>query len=180
MTLTESVARGKTAEYRPGVGGRCRHRNRAHRGVHRLRPDVCRLPGASARPQDQPRTSAASLGAGVVESRTADVGVVIVAVPPTSIPDVVGHALRTYPAAAVTDVGSVKAGVLHTLWERDMPSRARRLSPMAGSQHSGPMTAGPLRGPGWVITPCAVRCRRPTRLAPGGAGVPARGRHGRR
>ena len=55
---------------------------------------------------------AASLGAGVIEApRTADVGVVIVAVPPASIPDVVGHALRTYHAAAVTDsdVSSISA-----------------------------------------------------------------------
>jgi prephenate dehydrogenase len=100
---------------------------------------------------------AASLGAGVIEApRTADVGVVIVAVPPSSIPDVVGHALRTYPAAAVTDVGSVKAGVLHALWERDIPlERYVGSHPMAGSQHSGPMTARSdlFEDRSWVVTP---------------------------
>jgi prephenate dehydrogenase len=100
---------------------------------------------------------AASLGAGVIEvPRTADVGVVIVAVPPASIPDVVGHALRTYPAGAVTDVGSVKAGVLHALWARDIPlERYVGSHPMAGSQHSGPVTARSdlFQDRSWVITP---------------------------
>jgi len=100
---------------------------------------------------------AASLGAGVIDApRTADVGLVVVAVPPAAIPDVVGHALGTYPAATVTDVGSVKAGVLHSLWERDIPlERYVGSHPMAGSHHSGPITARPdlFRDRIWVITP---------------------------
>jgi prephenate dehydrogenase len=100
---------------------------------------------------------AAGLGAGVIEApRTADVGLVVVAVPPAAIPDVVGHALSSYPAATVTDVGSVKAGVLHTLWERDIPlERYVGSHPMAGSHHSGPMTARPdlFQDRTWVITP---------------------------
>jgi prephenate dehydrogenase len=82
--------------------------------------------------------------------------VVVVAVPPAAIPDVVGHALRTYPAAAVTDVGSVKAGVLDALWDRDIPiERYVGSHPMAGSQRSGPMTAnaGLFEDRTWVITP---------------------------
>jgi prephenate dehydrogenase len=100
---------------------------------------------------------AASLGAGVIDApRTADVGLVVVAVPPAAIPDVVGHALTSYPTATVTDVGSVKAGVLHSLWERDLPlERYVGSHPMAGSHQSGPMTARPelFRDRIWVITP---------------------------
>jgi prephenate dehydrogenase len=100
---------------------------------------------------------AAGLGAGVTETpRTAEVGVVVVAVPPAAIPDVVGHALRTYPAATVTDVGSVKAGVLDALWDRDIPiERYVGSHPMAGSQRSGPMAAnaGLFEDRTWVITP---------------------------
>jgi prephenate dehydrogenase len=100
---------------------------------------------------------AAGLGAGVTEPpRTAEVGVVVVAIPPAAIPDVVGHALRTYPAATVTDVGSVKAGVLDALWDRDIPiERYVGSHPMAGSQRSGPMTASAdlFEDRTWVITP---------------------------
>jgi prephenate dehydrogenase len=100
---------------------------------------------------------AAGLGAGVTEAaRTAEVGVVVVAVPPAAIADVVGHALRTYPAATVTDVGSVKAGVLDALWDRDIPiERYVGSHPMAGSQRSGPMTANAdlFEDRTWVITP---------------------------
>ena len=100
---------------------------------------------------------AAGLGAGVIEApRTADVGIVVVAVPPIAIADVVGHALETYPTATVTDVGSVKAGVLHALWERDIPiERYVGSHPMAGSQHSGPVSARSdlFEDRTWVITP---------------------------
>ena len=100
---------------------------------------------------------AASLGAGVTEApRSADVEVVVVAVPPAAIPDVVGHALQTYRAATVTDVGSVKAGVLDALWDRHVPiERYVGSHPMAGSQRSGPMAAnaGLFADRTWVITP---------------------------
>jgi len=100
---------------------------------------------------------AASLGAGVIEApRTADVGLVVVAVPPAAIPDLVGHALGSYPMATVTDVGSVKAGVLHALWQRDIPlERYVGSHPMAGSHQSGPMTARRdlFQDRTWVITP---------------------------
>jgi prephenate dehydrogenase len=100
---------------------------------------------------------AATLGAGVTDApRSADVGVVVVAVPPAAIPDVVGHALHTYRHATVTDVGSVKSGVLNALWDRDVPiERYVGSHPMAGSQRSGPMTAnaGLFADRTWVITP---------------------------
>ena len=158
MTVTESAAPGKTAE--PTAG---EPEVAVVIGTGLIGASIgCALTSAGYRVHLRDHKIsharvAASLGAGVIEApRTADVGVVIVAVPPTSIPDVVGHALRTYPAAAITDVGSVKAGVLHTLWERDIPlERYVGSHPMAGSQHSGPMTARSdlFEDRSWVITP---------------------------
>jgi prephenate dehydrogenase len=100
---------------------------------------------------------AAGLGAGTVEPPiSADVALVVIAVPPGSIPDLVVHSLQVYPNATVTDVGSVKAGVLDTLWQRDLDlSRYVGSHPMAGSHHSGPMTAHPelFVDRTWVVTP---------------------------
>jgi prephenate dehydrogenase len=100
---------------------------------------------------------AAGLGAGTVERPVpADVGLVVVAVPPRAIADVVGESLQTYPSATVTDVGSVKAGVLDALWERPLDlTRYVGSHPMAGSHHSGPVTAdGELFvDRTWVVTP---------------------------
>jgi prephenate dehydrogenase len=100
---------------------------------------------------------AASLGAGTVEPPiSADVALVVVAVPPGAIPDLVVHSLQIYPNATVTDVGSVKAGVLDALWQRDVDlSRYVGSHPMAGSHHSGPMTARPdlFVDRTWVVTP---------------------------
>ena len=94
---------------------------------------------------------AAGLGAGTVDPPvSADVDLVVVAVPPGAIADLVVHSLQHYPNATVTDVGSVKAGVLDTLWQRDVElSRYVGSHPMAGSHHSGPVTAhpGPVRRP---------------------------------
>ncbi|HEX5907706.1 MAG TPA: prephenate dehydrogenase/arogenate dehydrogenase family protein, partial [Propionibacteriaceae bacterium] len=53
-------------------------------------------------------------------------------------------------------VGSVKAGVLDTLWQRDVDlSRYVGSHPMAGSHHSGPMTAHQnlFADRTWVVTP---------------------------
>jgi prephenate dehydrogenase len=100
---------------------------------------------------------AAGLGAGTVDPAvSADVSLVVVAVPPGAIPDLVVHSLQVYPNATVTDVGSVKAGVLDTLWRRDVDlSRYVGSHPMAGSHHSGPMTAHPdlFADRTWVVTP---------------------------
>jgi prephenate dehydrogenase len=77
-------------------------------------------------------------------------------VPPGAIPDLVVHSLQIYPNATVTDVGSVKAGVLDTLWQRDLDlGRYVGSHPMAGSHHSGPMTAhaGLFVDRTWVVTP---------------------------
>ena len=100
---------------------------------------------------------AATLGAGTTDPPVRDdVTLVVVAVPPRAIADVVTHALRSYPRATVTDVGSVKAGVLDALWRSDAPlERYVGSHPMAGSQHSGPVTARAdlFLDRTWVITP---------------------------
>ena len=100
---------------------------------------------------------AAGLGAGTIDPPvSADVGLVVVAVPPGAIPDLVVHSLEVYRNATVTDVGSVKAGVLDALWQRDVDlSRYVGSHPMAGSHHSGPMTAHPdlFVDRTWVVTP---------------------------
>jgi prephenate dehydrogenase len=88
---------------------------------------------------------AAGLGAGTIEPPiSADVDLVVVAVPPGAIPDLVVHSLQIYPNATVTDVGSVKAGVLDTLWQCDVDlGRYVGSHPMAGSPCNG--TSGPVR-----------------------------------
>ncbi len=100
---------------------------------------------------------AASLGAGTVDPPVdAEVQLVIVAVPPATIADLVVKSLETYPRATVTDVGSVKAGVLHAVWSLEVDlARYVGSHPMAGSQHSGPVTAyaGLFTDRTWVITP---------------------------
>ena len=100
---------------------------------------------------------AAGLGAGTIGPPvSSEVGLVIVAVPPQAIGDIVVHSLHSYPSATVTDVGSVKAGVLHALWSREVDlARYVGSHPMAGSQHSGPMTARAdlFEDRTWVITP---------------------------
>ncbi|MEZ5089541.1 MAG: prephenate dehydrogenase/arogenate dehydrogenase family protein [Micropruina sp.] len=59
---------------------------------------------------------AASRGAGTTENvEPAAVRLVVVAVPPATLADVVADALQTYPKATVTDVGSVKGTVLADL-----------------------------------------------------------------
>ena len=100
---------------------------------------------------------AAGLGAGTVAPPiSAEVDLVVVAVPPGAIADLVVHSLQIYPNATVTDVGSVKAGVLDALWQRDVDlARYVGSHPMAGSHRSGPMTAHPelFVDRTWVVTP---------------------------
>ncbi|MCW2810296.1 MAG: putative prephenate dehydrogenase [Friedmanniella sp.] len=100
---------------------------------------------------------AASLGAGTTEVPAAEsVGLVVVAVPPAALAQVVVDSLTVYPYATVTDVGSVKAGVLDSVWRHEVDlSRYVGSHPMAGSQHSGPVTAHAdlFEDRTWVITP---------------------------
>lgn len=102
--------------------------------------------GEDVRLRDRYRSHAvvaAGLGAGSVEHPVpTSVHLVIVAVPPQAVPQVVDWALSHYRNAVVTDVASVKAPIL-----ADLRARGRDLSryvgshPMAGSQYSGPLTA---------------------------------------
>ncbi|WP_375425064.1 prephenate dehydrogenase [uncultured Friedmanniella sp.] len=100
---------------------------------------------------------AAGLGAGTLAEPAADdVSLVVVAVPPAAIAGVVVASLAQYPRATVTDVGSVKAGVLDTVWRYgDDLGRYVGSHPMAGSQHSGPVTARAdlFDGRTWVVAP---------------------------
>jgi prephenate dehydrogenase len=99
---------------------------------------------------------AETLGAGsLTPPAVEDVDLVVVAVPPRALSAVVREALESYPNAAVTDVGSVKAEVLATVWGHRDLHRYVGSHPMAGTQHSGPTGA---RGDlftdrTWVITP---------------------------
>lgn len=100
---------------------------------------------------------AASLGAGVTAPAPPDeVALVVVAVPPAALAKVVVRALTTYPRAVVTDVGSVKAAVLADLEASGLPlDRYVGSHPMAGSQHTGPLTARAnlFVDRTWVVTP---------------------------
>lgn len=98
---------------------------------------------------------AAGLGAGTVAvPEPAAVKLVVVAVPPDAVPDVVARALTRYRNAVVTDVASVKQPVVDALRTAGVElERYVGSHPMAGSQCSGPLTAvGNLFvDRGWVI-----------------------------
>ena len=100
---------------------------------------------------------AASRGCGSTEPiEPAAVRLVVVAVPPSSLADVIADALQTYPKATVTDVGSVKGTVLAELRSRGIGlARYVGSHPMAGSQRVGPLTSRPdlFVDRTWVITP---------------------------
>lgn len=100
---------------------------------------------------------AASLGAGTIAPpiRT-EVTLAVAAVPPAALVDVIVEALSDYPLATVTDVGSVKGPVLRSLQERGVElARYVGSHPMAGSQHSGPVTARVelFSDRSWAVTP---------------------------
>ncbi len=104
-------------------------------------------------------TIASSVGAGVDAARVADaeVQLVVVAVPPDHLADEIVSALKTR-AAAVTDVGSVKAAPLAAVAGRVAPDRLAQYvgsHPMAGSERSGPFAASStlFDGRPWAIAP---------------------------
>lgn len=84
---------------------------------------------------------------------------VVVATPPDHLVEVIGQALRAYPGAVVTDVGSVKLKPLVDL-QATGADLARYVGghPMAGSERSGPLAAaGDLfDGRTWAVTPHAA------------------------
>ena len=102
---------------------------------------------------------AADLGAGVpaaTAAELAEVGLVVVAAPPDVTADVVLAELAAHPAATVTDVASVKSGILDAVAAAggDL-SRYVGGHPMAGRERSGPVAArGDLFiGRPWVVCP---------------------------
>lgn len=103
--------------------------------------------------------TASGLGAGVpVTGAEAAPQLVVVAVPPDHLGDVIVAALEAHPGAVVTDIGSVKSGPLAVVAGHPEVARYCGSHPMAGTQHSGPLTASAtlFEGRPWAITPHAT------------------------
>ena len=101
---------------------------------------------------------AASRGAGTLSRpEPAVVRLVVVAVPPRALVEVIESALTRYPNATVTDVGSVKAAVVTRLAMTTGRDRYVGSHPMAGSHHAGPLTAQAdlFEDRTWVLAPHA-------------------------
>ncbi len=87
---------------------------------------------------------------------------VVAAVPPPAIPEVLGEAAGVARAdALLTDVAGVKAGVVAAVIDELGPAAAARYvggHPMAGSERSGPDAgdASLFSGATWVLTPTEV------------------------
>ncbi len=112
----------------------------------------------SDRSQDNVRT-AAGLGAGVPAPPDMISPIVVVAVPPVAIPEVVASALSD--GSIVTDVGSVKAPLVERIGRLVSPEALTNYvgsHPMAGSERSGPLAASAalFDGRPWAITPHAT------------------------
>ena len=99
---------------------------------------------------------ARDLGAGVPDPGTEPVGLVVVATPPDVTAAVVAEEVKAHPDAVVTDVASVKVGVLTALRGAGVDLRRYVGShPMAGRERSGAVAAtGDLfLGRPWVLSP---------------------------
>ncbi len=122
---------------------------------------ACREAGCSVYLHDRVPSHAlvaAGIGAGSIEGYDpASITLVVIAVPPTAIPGLIAQSLERYPNAVVTDVGSVKHGIAASLPTRLDTGRYVGSHPMAGSQHTGPLTASAslFRERTWVVTPRA-------------------------
>jgi prephenate dehydrogenase len=94
-------------------------------------------------------------------------GLVIVAVSPDSTADIVAVELEAHPQALVTDVASVKAGILADLQARGADvARYLGSHPMAGRERGGAMAARAdiFLGRPWVIAPHALSTPEQERL----------------
>ena len=112
-----------------------RHRHRPGGRVRRLRAGRGRRRGAPCGRGPQPRDGGGVPGApGTIEPlEPHDCDLVVVAVPPAHLADVIADALAEFPRATVTDVGSVKGTVLGDLRARGRrPGALRRVAPDGG------------------------------------------------
>ena len=108
---------------------------------------------------------AVDYGAGRREAEGDTPSIVVVAVPPDAAADVVARELAAWPAATVTDVASVKAGILAELREAGADlARYVGSHPMAGRERggAGAARADLILGRPWVLAapPEAERDRR--------------------
>lgn len=104
---------------------------------------------------DHVRT-ASGLGAGRARRPDDVPQLVVVAVPPAALGGVIASVLdATGEETTVTDVGSVKRAPLEAVAQHRGRSRYIGSHPMAGTEHSGPLTASPalFEGRPWAITP---------------------------
>ncbi len=104
---------------------------------------------------DHVRT-ASGLGAGRPRQEGDVAQLVVVAVPPDALGAAVTDALDAAgPETVVTDVGSVKAAPLAAVAAHPAVSRYVGSHPMAGTEHSGPLTASAalFEGRPWAVTP---------------------------
>jgi prephenate dehydrogenase len=93
-------------------------------------------------------------GAGRAAAPGDEPALIIVAVPPDETADVVAEELASWPAAMVTDVASVKAGILAELHSRGSDTgRYLGSHPMAGRERGGPISARAdlFLGRPWVV-----------------------------
>ncbi len=119
--------------------------------------------------EDMSPTAAAlarDLGAGTLaDDLTPDL--VVVATPPDVTARVVAEVLRRWPTAAVTDVASVKTGIIEDLVDRGADlARFCGSHPMAGRERSGAIAgrADLFHGRAWVLTPTEVTGARAVEL----------------
>jgi prephenate dehydrogenase len=103
---------------------------------------------------------AADVGAGERDHGALPVGLVVVAAPPDVTASVVAEELKRHPEAVVTDVASVKAGIVRELLAAGVSlERYVGSHPMAGRERSGPIAARDdlFIGRPWVICPSDER-----------------------
>src|SRR5690606_9548356 len=104
---------------------------------------------------DHVRT-ASGLGAGRPRTERDEPQLVVVAVPPDALGPAVRAALDAAgPDTVVTDVGSVKEAPLRAAVGHSAAERYVGSHPMAGTEHSGPITASAalFEGRPWAVTP---------------------------
>ncbi len=111
--------------------------------------------------------TASGLGAGTPRTpQSPTPQLVVVAVPPDHLGEAILAALEAHPAAVVTDIGSVKSGPLAAVAAHPEAARYCGSHPMAGTQHTGPLTASAtlFEGRPWAVTPHGATSVQATRL----------------